>query len=408
MNPAGRGMAGAPPLPKSLFDFGDGPLWVAHCAIGPVPRAAVRAVREHLEREARPWEISREHHFVGLPQRVRHEGARLFGGDAGDIALVPTTSAGLSRIAAGIDWRPGDEVLLPLGEFPANVWPWKALAPAGVSVREVPLWPGHRAGREAWATEPPPPGCDPEQALLDAISPATRLVSASWVRFQDGLVLDLARLGRGCAERNVPLVADAIQGAGTLPWPGGASAAACGGHKGLLAPQGLGLLWTEPSFRASLRPTGSWLSVEDAGDFARPVTDTERAWLEDGRRFEQGVPNLVGCAALAASLALVNDAGPERIAGHVRRLQRHLLGALADLPAWRDEAQRLLALLDEGRLGSILALHHRGRGARFLEETLERGRRLGVAATLREGYLRIAFHGWHDEEDVERIAAWLG
>ena len=46
--------------------------------------------------------------------------------------------------------------------LPSNYWPWRALEPRGVTVREVPLWPGHRAGRDALASAPPPPGVDPE------------------------------------------------------------------------------------------------------------------------------------------------------------------------------------------------------------------------------------------------------
>jgi selenocysteine lyase/cysteine desulfurase len=407
-----RGGASAmnPPLPRHLFDLEPGLLWVMHCAEGPVPRASVEAATAFLVKEAQPWKMGWNEDFQGLPVSVREEAAALVGADPSDITPTPTTSSGLITVARGFPWQAGDEVVAPLGEFPTNAWPWLALAPRGVGFREVPLWDGHRAGADAWSTAPPPAGVEPEERLLTAIGPRTRILAASWVRFQDGLALDLARLGAACRARGVALVVDGIQGAGTLPLAlpaSGASAFACGGHKGLLAPQGQGFLWTGPGFRARLAPPGGWLSVEDATDFARPTTDFARRFVTSGTALEQGVPNLLGMAALAASLATLNAAGVGAVAAHVAVLQDRLLSGLAALPAWRAEAARLAGLRARGRLGSIVALHHGGRGPAALEALLERGFAAGIHASIREGYLRIALHGWHDEAEVERLVAWL-
>ena len=234
------------------------------------------------------------------------------------------------------------------------------------------------------------------------------MLSVSWVRFQDGLVLDLGRLARGCAARGVDLVVDGIQGAGTLPVDlDGVAAFATGGHKGLLAPQGLGFLATAPEFRKRLLPLGSWLSVEDATDFRRPSTDFDRDFLPDGSVFEQGVPDLLSGVALEASLEVLLAAGVEKIAEHVAALRAELIERLAGLPAWRDDAERLRRLHDAGRLGSIVALHHAGRGQQALVAIDRRGVGQGIYASVREGYLRLALHGWHASADVERIATWL-
>lgn len=396
------------PLNPALFHFDPQVVWVMHCAEGPMPRAAMRAVRGFLFKELRPWLVNVKEDFIGLPTAVRREAAKLLGAEADDISLVATTSEGLQRVAMGLPWQAGDEVVAPLGEFPSNVWPWKAQTSRGVSFREVPLWVGHRAGADAWSSAPPTVDADPEAALLAALSPATKILAVSWVRFQDGLKLDLHRLAEGCAARGVALVVDGIQGAGTVPVPSleGVAAFASGGHKGLLAPQGLGFLWTDPAFRARLVPSGSWLSVEDATDFARPNTDFERDWVASGERLEAGVPNLLGCAALSESLHLLNAAGAESIAVHVKALQLRLLARLEG-SAWSEEAARLLALLDADRLGAILAFHHQGRDPESIQAALRKGMRQGLYASAREGYLRIAFHGFHTEADVDRVVAWM-
>ena len=393
-----------PPLGRSLFELDDA-VWALHCAEGPVPRASVAAARAFLEKELRPWDLEDEG-WLGPPRHAREEAARLMGGKSGDIAITGSTSAGLTCVAQGYPWREGDEVLAPLGEFPSNVWPWRALAARGVSFREVALWDGHLTGQQALASAPPGAGIDPEERILSAIGERTRLVTVSWVRFQDGLRLDLARLAKGCAARGVDLVVDGIQGAGTLPLDlAGVAAFATGVHKGLLSPQGAGLLWTAPGFRERLRPTGSWLSVEAGGDFRRPCTDFARAWLPDGRKFEQGAFGGLMLVAVVESLKALNSAGPEAIARHVDGLQALLLERVRS--TFAQDAQRLDGLRRAGRLGSILSFHHRGAGAEALAARVAEGERRRIFASVREGYLRIALHGWHDPRDVERIAQWL-
>jgi len=138
------------PLPASAFDTDDELLWVMHCAEGPVPRAAAAAIRALLAKETAPWEMRWEEDFVGLPLRLKEQGALLLGGRPEDFSLTATTTSALALVAQGLPWESGDEVLVPLGEFPANAWPWMALKNRGVSFREVPLWRGHGAGQQAF------------------------------------------------------------------------------------------------------------------------------------------------------------------------------------------------------------------------------------------------------------------
>jgi len=396
-----------PPLNPALFHLDQEHLWVMHCSEGPVPRATLHVVRAFMHKELRPWEVRWEEDFQGIPAAVRAEAAALLGGRAEDISLSPSTSTGLVSVAQGFPWAPGDEVVAPLGEFPSNAWPWLALKARGVAFREVPLWDGHLAGAQAWSSLPPTTGADPETRLVAALGPRTRILTVSWVRFQDGLKLDLQRLGKACRERGVHLVVDGIQAAGTVPVDlEGLSAFATGGHKGLLAPQGMGFLWTEECFRQSLSPSGTWLSVEQATDFSRPSTDFDRAWLPDGRALEPGGPNLLQASTLLESLHLINSAGASVIRTHSTMLQARLLERLGGT-SWAPECDRLGALLRAGRLGSFLAFHHGGGGPDGLNTLLKSGFRQGIFASVREGYLRVAFHGFHTEEDVDRVAAWL-
>lgn len=391
-----------PLLPRDLFDLPPDILWLSHCKDGPIPKVAVRQLNNLLDTEIHPWALRWEEDFLDVQASLRQAGAALFGVDVSDISLTTCTSTGLQAVSLGYPWQEGDEVLIPVGEFPSNRLPWLALARRGVVCREVALWPGQTAKADV----PPVAGIEPEQRLLDAITPSTRVVSVSWVRYQDGLRLDLAKLGRGCRERGVHLVVDGIQGAGTaVPSFEGVSAFATGGHKGLLGLQGQGLLWTDAGFREQLMPVGTWLSAPDAFSQSGRQAEASSPWTGDGRRLEAGSPSILSCAVLASSIqVLLDHGGAPAIQAHVEGLQRALLAKLASSAAWNDEAKRLDDLVQAGRLGSILSFVP---PADRFDRLLKDAEANGISTSIREGYLRIAFHGWHSGQDVERCAAWL-
>jgi len=386
-----------PPLNPALFHLDPDHLWLMHCSDGPVPRSVSRVAQEFLNKEHRPWQLRWNEDFLGLPQGLRASAARVLSADPADISLTLNTSTGLQTIAQGFPWKAGDEVVAPVGEFPSNVLPWKALGPRGVTFHEVPLWEGHRSG---WESAPPTAAADFEGRLVRFARTGARVLAVSWIRFQDGVKLDLARLGKACQERDVCLVVDGIQGAGTMvPDLAGVGAFATGGHKGLLSPQGIGFLWTAPAIRRQQLPTGTWLSAGES--------PAEGPWVADGRRLEPGGQNLLACTTMLEALKVLHEPGIPAITEHVQRLQRQLLAVLETRGVWLEEVRRLRALLDADRLGSFLAFHHGGRGPQAMQELLDRGVRRGLHATVREGYLRIAFHGWHEEGDLQRIAEWL-
>ena len=393
--------------PKQDFDLDPEITWLMHCAEGPVPRCSIKAIQDFLIKEAQPWKVSFSEDFEQLTMETRQEAARLIGANASDISLTSTTSAGLTLIAQGLEWKNGDEIIIPVGEFPSNIWPWKALESQGVQVRKIPLWEGHRDGVDCLSTLPPEHGTFFEESLIQAMTPKTKVMAVSWVRFQDGIRLDLQSLAKACRKKSVHLVVDGIQGAGTLtPNLKGVSAFATGAHKGLLTPQGSGFLWTSPDFRSQLKPLGSWLSVEDATDFNRANSDTNRKWNQDGTYLEQGVPNQLGCKGFQSSLAYINRFTTQACGHHIQELQKEFLTELELLPAWAQEAQRLSGLLKTNRLGSILSFFM-GHAPEKASHLISKGFKQGLFASVREGYLRIALHGWHDSSDIARAVAWM-
>ena len=83
------------------------------------------------------------------------------------------------------------------------------------------------------------------------------------------LAVVVLELHGDAGERDVLLLCVELEGQGLAGPQGGieiivgfgGSAFATGGHKGLLGPVGQGFLWTDPTFRHLLSPSGTWLSV---------------------------------------------------------------------------------------------------------------------------------------------------
>jgi len=166
--------------------------------------------------------------------------AALIGASPREIALVRNTAEGLSIVAGGLPWREGDRVVTDNIEFPANIYPWLNLAARyGVQTSMVPA----RGGRVL------------VDDLISACDARTRLIAVSFVQFSNGFRVDLARLGAHCRDRGVYLCVDAIQGLGSLPLNVSESRIeflACGGHKWLLAPIGIGFLYVRQEAQADL------------------------------------------------------------------------------------------------------------------------------------------------------------
>ena len=97
---------------------------------GPMPLAAVRAAQEALEWKKRPDRLADEAYF-DLPNRIREKVSRVIAARPEEIAVTSGASSGMAAVAAGIDWKPGDEVLVGRGEFPAHFSTWLRYEKAG-------------------------------------------------------------------------------------------------------------------------------------------------------------------------------------------------------------------------------------------------------------------------------------
>jgi selenocysteine lyase/cysteine desulfurase len=353
-------------------------VYLNHAAISPWPERARQAMRAFVDGITEDGSL----HFpdwqatdAELRERLR---ALVGAASSEHVALVPNTSAGLSLVAAGLDWHAGDNVVITDSEFPSNRMVWEALGDRGVEVREAPCTPAGSA--------------DCEGAVLSRVDARTRVVSVSSVQFGTGLALDLARIGRELASTPTAFCVDAIQSLGAFPLDVqaiGADFIAADGHKWLLGPEGLGVFYCAPQWLDRLRlHQWGWHMAEPFGDF------DARQWspAPTARRFEPGTPNTPANHALAASLAVLQEVGLSSVGERIAARVDHLIDGLAALPA-----TEFVSPTEPARRAGIVT-------ARFGERTdsvYQALRDNGVQVLPRAGGIRFAPHFYNRFEGLD-------
>jgi cysteine desulfurase/selenocysteine lyase len=352
---------------------------------GPMPKVSLRAAQGAIEWKKFPQRVPDEAYF-DVPNRIRASIAELLGAKADEIALTTGASTGMAAVAYGLSWKPGDEVITAKGEFPLQYTTWRPMEQReGLTLEVV-------APSERFITA---------EDLIAALSPKTRLVSVSLTRFDDGSMLDAAKLATACHAQGTLLLLDASQCCGAIPMNVdelGADFMVCAGYKWLLSPYGTGFFWARSEHMAKMRPGPFyWTAAEGASHFGSLVFSQPKM-AAGARRWDAAeTASYFNLSAMAVSLEFVLRMKPETVATHNR--------ALMELMFERLPKDRCVAAspLDAARRGPYGCF-----SARTPEKTAELYKKLqaeNVFVSLREGNLRVSPHVFNTERDIDRLIA---
>ncbi len=344
----------------------------------PVKQAMEKCIGDQYGHGNRRWDGG----WSEKEEEVRQKLAALTGVSPAEIALMGNTVQGLSTVASGLDWKPGDNVVTDSLENPANIYPWLNLQRRyGVELRIVPA----RDGRVI-----------PDD-LFSAVDGKTRVVTVSSVQWTNGFRVDLESIGGSCRERGIYLVVDAIQHLGALPFDARAlnvDFLSAGAYKSLLGPVGVGCFFCRQELLDELWPAGAGhRSVVDA-----TTLDYRMELRPTAQRFEGGALNYVGLHGFNASLDLIREAGVDSIEQHLLRLTDLLVHGL------REKGYLVLSSLRPEERSGIVSFGH---GEQDAAQLVQRLMRSGIIVSLRNGAVRVSTHLYNDEEDIERLVVTL-
>lgn len=353
--------------------------YVNHAAVSPLSRPVRTAIDDYLaERHGADPDapVANFESFQSVITETKERAAQVLGTAASRVEFVPNTSAGLNLVARGLDWTDGDRIAIPQGSFPTTVYPFLNLESVGVTVDFVPSNEG------AFTVED----------VAKTLRPETRLLSVSWVHFLSGFRANLESIGALCDAHDVIFCVDAIQGLGALQLDvevADIDVLAAGGHKWLMATQGIGLFYCNEEMQNRLQPPTGWLHGPVDWDH---LDEYELTYHDDARRFRTGTINSVGVAALHAALGLYLEAGREWCENRVLEMSRTLATKVANRRFPRYGTN------DPTRASGIVTIT-----PDHPDDLLEHLARRDVTAALRNRKVRFSPTYYNDETDVQTI-----
>jgi cysteine desulfurase/selenocysteine lyase len=368
--------------------------------VGIAPRAAIDAIREFLDQVLlAPVRSMTDHHLAidAARELARPETARLISASEDEIALIESTTHGLSIAARAVPLQPGDNIVTNDLEFVEVPLAWRQ-PQTGIS-------PEIRIARNVR-------GELPVSAFDQVIDSRTRAVVISSVQWSNGYRCDLEDIGNLCRSRGTLLIVDAIQQLGAFPLrvdklP--VDIVVCGGHKWLNAPFGAGFMYIRRGIWDRLRaPVAGYLAAEAPfggwGNYFETPSISPMQPLEffsNARRYENGgTANYPGGIGLAAALKLINELGPDTIETRIRSVTDHLLAGL--------KALRVSIVTPEAAISrsGIVVLGFPGMPAKDIElkeYLLDRKILVAVRYTSNVGGVRVSCHFYNTLQDVDRL-----
>lgn len=315
---------------------------------------------------------------------LREKIARLINAEPEEIAIVRNTVEGISTVAAGVMWREGDNVVCNDLEFPANVYPWWNLKQRfGVETKMV----ANREGRVLI------------DDLIASVDRQTRLITISFVQFSNGFRADLDRLGSFCRERQILLHVDGIQGVGPCVIDvkrSNVDFLACGAHKWLLGPIGIGFLYVRRELIPELWASEvGHLGVKQNVKVYREYSLTFR---DSAEKFEGGVHNYAGAFGFDKSLELFHLVGPNLIAARIERLTDQLCEGIT------KRGYRLMSHRGPGEKSGTVSFVH---DTRPVTDVYHQIMDAGIYVTISEGMIRVAPHFYNTPEEIDRLIGVL-
>jgi selenocysteine lyase/cysteine desulfurase len=283
--------------------------------------------------------------------RARRAFARLVSVREEDVAHGAAVSQLLGLVAASLS--DGTRVLAPENDFTSLLFPFLAQADRGVRVEAVPL-----------------------DRLADSVTADTDVVAASLVQSANGIVLDLDAVLDAARAADALVVLDATQACGWLPVNASrVDVLAAHAYKWLCSPRGTAFMTVREELRDGIRPSqsGWWAGPEQLGTYY----GTPLRLAETARRFDLS-PGWFSWIGTAPAVELLADVGAEAIREHNVALANRFRAGLG---------------LEPGDSAIVAA---------DLEGADEKLGRAGIQAAVRAGGLRVSFHLYNTEADVDQ------
>ncbi|MCD1296127.1 cysteine desulfurase [Methanocella sp. CWC-04] len=318
---------------------------------------------------------------------AREDVASFLGLPAKKSIFTRNATESINMVALGMDWKKGDNIITAVVEHHSNLLPWIRLREKGVEVTIV---------------DSDDKGIVSPASIEEAITERTRLIAIGHVSNFFGSVQDIKSISKIAKKHGVKFLVDAAQSAGEMQidFRGLDIDFLClPGHKGLLGPQGTGILYIREPERLS--------PVYVGGGTIKTVTLDEFSFDEIPSRFEYGTPNIPGVIGLGRAVNYVKDIGVESIESHLKAVSGYCVKRLSEIPQ--------VEIYGPENRGSLVSFNVRNvnphDAAMILDETkkicVRSGQHCAQTALARlciSGSIRASFGCYTTMEEIDALA----
>lgn len=364
---------------RPLFDIPESVAYLNCAAKAPMLMVSKRAGLTSLENSLHPWNLHPKTYFADS-ETARRLFAKLIHATADDVAIIPSTSYGITLAARNVKIRKGKTILIVEDEFPSNVYPWRAIArERSAKIVMVP-----RPSDYDWTTR-----------LLEHIDKKTAVVAVSGCHWMDGTKIDLEIIGKAARKVGAALVIDGTQAVGALPIDvqkikPDFLVTSC--YKWLLGPFSMGFLYADPKHHDGEPLEYNWITREGSEDFTNLVHYTDK-YQDGARRFDMGARNQINLMPLQIpALEQLLKWTPEEV--------QKTLATFTDLIEEKSLALGIKSVPKKLRVSHIIGIRFPRGIPNGLFDTLNRKK---VFVSVRGDALRVSPHLYNTRDDVEAL-----
>jgi len=246
-------------------------------------------------------------------ESAREKVASFFNADPAKIIFTKNTTEGINMVSQGIEWEPEDHVITTSIEHHSNLVPWMRLRKKGVSVDIVP------ANKK---------GIVHPEYILSAIQDNTKLIAISHISNVLGSIQDIRSIIKIAHNNDIKVLIDGAQSAGHIPI--NLKSLKCdyfvaAGHKGLLGPQGTGILY--------IRDPDSIEPIYLGGGTVNNVNSSNYSLEPSPTKFEAGTPNIPGIIGLGRAIDYIEAIDIKNIKEHEHKLSKYAISLISEIPS---------------------------------------------------------------------------
>lgn len=375
-------------LVREQFLFPEDYSYLNTGGIGAVPLLVLNRVKESMDASEVYPRPGHDHEKWLMAKEIC---CKLLGEDCmkEELAFTSTATEGINIVINGLDLKQGDEVITSTHEHPALHIPLlNQVKTRGVVIRTFHPDLEHGSGNV--------------QRINDLITRKTRLIFISHVTCTTGQVFPIKEIANMARSKGILFAVDGAQAVGQIPVDLKASGVDCyafSGHKWTLGPKRTGVLYVSNSKMDDIQPV-------TVGAYSDDGYDPEAGLLTyhpTAQRFEYGTQNEMLFHGLQEGTEFLLTIGLDRIVDRNRKMAETFYRGLENLPSIT-----ILSPKEEKYRSSMITFKSNSHDNSAIASYLSGKRiRVRVVNEANLGGVRVSFHLYNNESDVDKILAEL-